>query len=1031
MFRYFAVFLVFVCSVPVFAQNKIPPGNPRDPLNLKFSAVAKTGDTPGNPYQEFTGDARLNDICFINPQQGWAVGDHGVILATTDGGSTWQQQNSPIDCTLRSVQFSDESFGIAAGDYWFPATKQGRGVILSTHDGGKTWFLNHSPELPPIYRVKVFDAMNILLAGGSTERYPGGILSSNDGGQTWKPKHRDYVPSGFSAAAFFDTKTGIGIGMNGCLLQIQDRILFAQNYAFGLQKIADVKIRDDRRAAAAGERGLILTTDDQGLHWKPVQGTLPGNAAGIVDLQTVETNGSNLWAAGNPGTCIYTSGDDGKTWKPVFTGISAAIRKIFFTDPNNGWAAGDLGTILVTKNGGQTWQVQRTASAKLALLGLFGEPENIPFEAFALLCADQGFLGGCVMIFRNNNNNADSFSRLHEAVIRTGASLTAELGGFPLLRKELRTTSETFINHIQKQTGGHGMPLLRERLVAVIRQYKPEIILTSNRNSPAEEIVFREVLEAVKLAGDPDIFPYQITELGLKTWNVKKVYLTLKNGALGDVHLTASEPAVRFALPLEEMTYISRRLIDTEKTAGHAVIGFTEVLLTVPETKGFFAGIPILPGEESRRKLIGSYADLQTDYQRRALQRRNILGILQNTAASRKTNIVSHAAELTRKLDPDTAVQILLETAERFHADGSSEAAEEAYQYLAKQYGRHPLVRQAFQRLTDYAASDEICFQRYKDNVTETRNNRQRLEKALNLDMFLKQNIPDIADTPAHQFAAASVLRRLGWEQEAVRFYKTKAGWQFDDVWGARARAEYRLTAVPNQSELLMPALICTYAPVKPVIDGRFDEGQEKDVWQNSHLYSLTPEKPRSRLAERLKENGEKNIDRRIGVVREKERQAASKNFGTQAMFLYDNEFLYIGFRCPKVAGFTYPLVAGKQRSRDADLTDQDRIEILIDTDRDYSSYYSLTIDSRGWVSAECGGSRCKDLTWNTARYDGKDAWYIEAAIPFSVLTDRPPLPNTVWSAAVRRIVPGIGIECWNAENSFDLTEGFGWLVFP
>jgi hypothetical protein len=45
-------------------------------------------------------------------------------------------------------------------------------------------------------------------------------------------------------------------------------------------------------------------------------------------------------------------------------------------------------------------------------------------------------------------------------------------------------------------------------------------------------------------------------------------------------------------------------------------------------------------------------------------------------------------------------------------------------------------------------------------------------------------------------------------------------------------------------------------------------------------------------------------------------------------------------------------------------------------------------------------------------------------------LTDQFPVPQTIWAIGVRRIVPGIGVECWNAENSFNLTEGLGFLVF-
>jgi len=156
-----------------------------------------------------------------------------------------------------------------------------------------------------------------------------------------------------------------------------------------------------------------------------------------------------------------------------------------------------------------------------------------------------------------------------------------------------------------------------------------------------------------------------------------------------------------------------------------------------------------------------------------------------------------------------------------------------------------------------------------------------------------------------------------------------------------------------------------------------------------------------------------------------------SHNFGTQVMLLRDSEYWYIGLRCPKVPGFTYPPVVGRQRIRDAVTPDEDRVEILIDTDRDYTTYYSLTIDSRGWVTDLCLGDRNWNPQWHIARHEDDAAWYIEAAIPFSALSQRPIVPGTVWSLAIRRLVPGVGIECWNAENSFDLTEGFGLVVFP
>ena len=148
-------------------------------------------------------------------------------------------------------------------------------------------------------------------------------------------------------------------------------------------------------------------------------------------------------------------------------------------------------------------------------------------------------------------------------------------------------------------------------------------------------------------------------------------------------------------------------------------------------------------------------------------------------------------------------------------------------------------------------------------------------------------------------------------------------------------------------------------------------------------------------------------------------------------MFLRDSEYWYIGLRCPKVPGVVYPPVVGRQRIRDAVMPDQDRVEILIDTDRDYTTYYSLTIDFRGWVTDMCLVDRNWNPQWAIARHEDDEAWYIEAAIPFSALSQRRVVPNTAWCLSIRRLVPGMGIECWNAENSFDLTEGFGLVVFP
>jgi photosystem II stability/assembly factor-like uncharacterized protein len=60
------------------------------------------------------------------------VGQNGVVLRSINGGNRWEKQFIPGGQTLRSVSFSSTEDGWAVGD---------NGVIAGTHDRGLTWFV--------------------------------------------------------------------------------------------------------------------------------------------------------------------------------------------------------------------------------------------------------------------------------------------------------------------------------------------------------------------------------------------------------------------------------------------------------------------------------------------------------------------------------------------------------------------------------------------------------------------------------------------------------------------------------------------------------------------------------------------------------------------------------------------------------------------------------------------------------------------------------------------------------------------------
>ena len=140
-----------------------------------------------------------------------------------------------------------------------------------------------------------------------------------------------------------------------------------------------------------GEGGWCRPRADAGATWRAAPGELPP-AARQFDFAALAVRGPKCWIAGTPGTRVFQTADAGRTWTASATGSNVPLRAIAFADDQHGWAAGDLGTILATADGGRTWQRQRADNSRAALLGIFAEPEQVPLELIARLSAGEGFL---------------------------------------------------------------------------------------------------------------------------------------------------------------------------------------------------------------------------------------------------------------------------------------------------------------------------------------------------------------------------------------------------------------------------------------------------------------------------------------------------------------------------------------------------------------------------------------------------------------------------------------------------------------
>ncbi len=147
-------------------------------------------------------------------------------------------------------------------------------------------------------------------------------------------------------------------------------------------------------------------------------------------------------------------------------------------------------------------------------------------------------------------------------------------------------------------------------------------------------------------------------------------------------------------------------------------------------------------------------------------------------------------------------------------------------------------------------------------------------------------------------------------------------------------------------------------------------------------------------------------------------------------MLAHDEQYLYLAIQCRQAPGARYEATS-ERRPRDPDLSQHDRVDIFLDLDRDYATYYHLTIDHRGWAADASCGDRSWNPKWFIAAQTSDGIWTAEAAIPLAELKATIVPGKTIWALGLQRTVPGVGFQSWTTPAGTTVVpEGFGWLGF-
>ncbi len=195
-------------------------------------------------------------VFFMNPDTGWACGDSGVIIKTTNGGQDWSIAETPVNNVLLKIHSYNGQVVIATGY---------DGIILRSSDGGETFEQIYSGvglEVD-LWGVQMLnDTLGWVCGMYQT------LLKTTDGGLTWQ-----FVTLSLNlhywSIDFLNEQFGFIAASDSKILRTTNGGTVWQQYIAGNQSGAfyTVDVIDTLHVAAAGAYGKNVYSSDGGISW--------------------------------------------------------------------------------------------------------------------------------------------------------------------------------------------------------------------------------------------------------------------------------------------------------------------------------------------------------------------------------------------------------------------------------------------------------------------------------------------------------------------------------------------------------------------------------------------------------------------------------------------------------------------------------------------------------------------------------------------------------------------------------------------
>ena len=230
------------------------------------------------------------------PRRAWVAGDGGTLLTTEDAGASWRAVDAGSAIRLRTVAMAEGNRVFVAGD---------QGLLRVSDDGGLTW---RTIVAPPVGWTSLAPRQDGALA-----------LLTTGAGDVYRLEGEALTRVATSAVGALD--------------------------AVALSP-------DGTAAAAVGDGGTILVSDDGGRSWRQRPS---GTTRALHGVWLSGPDGSGLTAVGDGGVLVrgLRTASDGAP--PRTLGQAPTLRGLHLEASGRGTIVGDAGAVFVTRDFGDSW----------------------------------------------------------------------------------------------------------------------------------------------------------------------------------------------------------------------------------------------------------------------------------------------------------------------------------------------------------------------------------------------------------------------------------------------------------------------------------------------------------------------------------------------------------------------------------------------------------------------------------------------------------------------------------------------------